>query len=80
MRAHFHRAVRDTVRVNEHVCEAFINPLWQVRTPHIVVLFVAVLGALARTLVPYLETLRDNPETPFDLSSWCRPPFRASSR
>src|SRR5512136_1070417 len=34
--------------------------------PTIVVLFVAVLGALARTLVPYLETLRDNPETPFD--------------
>ena len=26
----------------------------------------AVLGALARTLVPYLETLRDNPETSFD--------------
>ena len=34
--------------------------------PTIVVLFVAVLGALARTLVPYLETLRDNPEMPFD--------------
>jgi hypothetical protein len=34
--------------------------------PTIVVLFVAVLGALARTLVPYLETLRDKPETPFD--------------
>ena len=26
----------------------------------------ATVGALARTLVPYLETLRDNPETSFD--------------
>ena len=29
-------------------------------------LVVAVLGALARTLVPYLEQLRDNPDTQFD--------------
>ena len=31
-----------------------------------VVLLVAVLAAVARTLVPYLQTLRDNPETTFD--------------
>lgn len=32
----------------------------------VVVLLIALLGALGRTLVPYLQILRDNPETPFD--------------
>ncbi len=32
----------------------------------VVVLVVALGGALARTLVPYLQVLRDNPETTFD--------------
>ncbi len=35
-------------------------------TATFVVLLVAALGALARTLVPYLETLRDAPDTAFD--------------
>ena len=34
--------------------------------PTVVVLIVAASGALARTLVPYLETLKDNPDTPFN--------------
>lgn len=35
-------------------------------TATLVVLIVAALGALARTLVPYLELLRDAPDTVFD--------------
>jgi hypothetical protein len=32
----------------------------------VIVVFVALLGVVARTLVPYLQTLKDNPETTFD--------------
>jgi len=34
--------------------------------PTVVVLLVAALGALARTIVPYLQVLVENPDTPFD--------------
>lgn len=32
----------------------------------VIVLLVALLGAVGRTLVPYLQVLRDNPDTVFD--------------
>lgn len=31
-----------------------------------IVVGMALLGVLGRTLVPYLQMLRDNPDTPFD--------------
>ena len=34
--------------------------------PTVVVIVVAVMGALARTLVPFLQELQKNPEIPFD--------------
>lgn len=34
--------------------------------PIVVVLIVAASGALARTLVPFLQTLQENPEVKFD--------------
>lgn len=32
----------------------------------VIVVGMALLGVLGRTLVPYLQTLKDKPETPFD--------------
>jgi hypothetical protein len=40
----------------------------------IVVLVTAIVAAVARTLIPYLQTLRDNPETKFD-SKFLVPPI-----
>ena len=34
--------------------------------PIVATLLTAVFAAVARTLLPYLQTLRDNPETQFD--------------
>lgn len=34
--------------------------------PTVIVLLVALVGALARTLVPFLQTLQEKPDTPFD--------------
>ena len=34
--------------------------------PTVIVLVVAALGALARTLVPFLQLLAEKPDTPFD--------------
>ncbi len=35
-------------------------------SPTVFVVTVSIAAALARTLVPFLQTLRDNPETKFD--------------
>jgi hydrogenase-4 membrane subunit HyfE len=35
-------------------------------TSTVVVLLTAIVAIVARTLIPYLQTLRDNPETQFD--------------
>ena len=45
--------------------------------PTVIVLLVAVFGALARTLVPFLQTLQENPETKFD-RKFIVPPIVAS--